>query len=380
MSNLVSYNKQWNDGDNIYINLSTVNTGTGNGFVFPAKVEYSRPQGIISEPKNYKMIVERFSVSTQSVPYFSLGDRHTVTLVYNNGNNPEVYTETLQIIQSEPINPVTGQPYTTVFNLQLLADVVNNGFTTAFANLLIGSPATTATAPPKMIFNNETKKFELYIPTTGYNYTYNNYINGTVEVYFNTYTNSLFYYPSYYFFGEAINNDMYTRINVIPTGHNIISVNAIPVNSNGLFYDNSILTDNEYYLINQESSTIGTSITDIDKILLVSQNLPVRNEYVGSVEESNNSNNSFTPIISDFKITLERDQGLDEEFTYFNSNETREIDLLSSGELKNFSIQCFYTDKIGVMRPVTLGLFQGFQVKLKFERKYSKTISNINID
>jgi hypothetical protein len=200
-----------------------------------------------------------------------------------------------------------------------------------------------ATAIPKIFINNVSTNY-----LGGFNYFFNadNTIQGNDYYFLFNDTPDQYYYPN----GVAIPGG------IAPT----VGLPALPY----------------YYSYTQEYSFLEYW-TSLRRIIVSSNSIPVRNEYLPSGNNLNNNignnangaNSSF-PILTDFIPNIEMSSGDSRSIAYYiPSPQYRLIDLLSEGPLQTIDIKLYWEDKEGNFFPIFISPLQQASLKLGFFRK-----------
>ncbi len=113
------------------------------------------------------------------------------------------------------------------------------------------------------------------------------------------------------------------------------------------------------------------------KILITTNTIPVRNEYIPTVNNlvdnvniDNNGINNSLPIITDFIPQIDSSAGSSRSIAYYTpSAQYRLADLLSEGPLQTLDIRILWQDKNGNLYPLQISVLQQASLKILFTRK-----------
>lgn len=134
-----------------------------------AELQFTRNVKILSDPNNYRCCITRLSIPSNAIPLFLFSKEpatYTVTLSFDPGLTPaDIIQETVNVnyIQSNIGDPY--EQYQPVYYVQEMLNFVNTAYVTAYNNIVTAVALAGYTydpiAPPKIIFNQETKLLEL---------------------------------------------------------------------------------------------------------------------------------------------------------------------------------------------------------------------------
>lgn len=100
---------------------------------------------------------------------------------------------------------------------------------------------------------------------------------------------------------------------------------------------------------------------EVQKIIVRSTSIPVRNEITSNISTLENINQ---PLLTDY--TVSGWLGTRENFVFYNQGVYRFIDLLSDNPVDKIGIQIFWEDTSGYIRPLYLYYPDTFSMKLAF--------------
>lgn len=326
-------NNLQDNNDHIYYNIN-IRKGLQNaGKQFAASFNETRVEPILKNPSDYLLSVVRFSIPSQSIPIFLWVDNiFKVTISYLTFD----FTTTLQFIPNSP-----GGSYDyygrAIWNYQDFIDSINNALLISFNNFISGTVpfALRPQTAPYMVYNPESQLCSL-IAAEKYDITYTN----PVYIYFNR--DLINYFPALqsYDQGDTIKT---AYIKVKDNLNNIIIVNGV-----------------SQYEIKEEYSTLFLW-NDMQKILLLTDSIPVTNELIGSQTNINQK------IITDFEpLSSLNDRS---QIQYFPQGPLRFYDLISSYPLTHMNLKIFWETKDGKQFPLYINETDNCSIKLYFKKK-----------
>jgi hypothetical protein len=318
-------------GDHIYYNIDIRRTDQNKGV---AVFNETRVEPILQKPSDYELAVVRFSIPSQSIPIFLWRENAlNVTISYLNFD----FKTTLQHIPNTP----AGSPFDfygpAIWNYADLIDSINVGLLASFNAFVAGTPAFAGkpTTAPYMIFNAETSLCSL-IAEQAYDTT----IANPVYIYFNR--NMINYFPALQNF-DADDGDKAAWIRVKD-------------NFNNTFVEGGIT----YYEVKEEYTTLFLW-NDLQKILLETDAIPVRQELLGT------QTNKLRKIITDFEpLSSINDRS---QIQYFPQGPLRFYDLISDYPLRDMNLNIRWETKDGRTFPLYLNDYDNATVKLYFKAK-----------
>lgn len=277
-------------------------------------------------------------------------------------------------VQNQPTQVITPyyfmysyQNLVTMFNAALAITYVNAGLAALFPgflapyfefdpvtdlfSLIVPSFFTTLTAPalfiPRIFINHESSTFLFSFVL------FSNISNLSSNI--NPFGNDFFFS-----IGPSISNQFY------PSGVTVPATTVPPA-----FPATSL-----YYKFTQEYSIIEYW-TSLRKIIIISNTIPVKNEYVPATNNVNNAGisdqsgvNVSYPILTDFVPNISSTAGDSRSIAYYvPSSQYRLVDLVSTNPLQKIDIRIFWQDRDGNLYPLLLSIFQQASLKLGFFKK-----------
>lgn len=280
-------------------------------------------------------------------------------------------------VQNQPLQVIT--PYYYINSYQNLVDMFNVALNAAytFSGLKAIFPFF---LPPYFEFNPATSLFSLIvpnffteliapllsqprifinIPSATFLFSFDLFDNISVPGQINPFGND------FYFLTEAEESfKFYPPGVVVPTPTSPIGVGA------------ALPADSFYYKFTQEYSVLEYW-TSIRKILIFSNTIPVKNEYVpatnnlvNGVNVDQSGVNVSYPILTDFVPNVSFIAGESRSIAYYvPQSQYRLIDMVSTNPLQKIDIRIFWEDREGNLYPLQISNFQQASLKIGFFRK-----------
>jgi hypothetical protein len=399
--------------DNTYINViidhpePDYNVGRGapqgptvfqtEDLAVPADYGVTKTEPILSNCSEYYCSVIRFTIPLDEVPLLicpivpnqisllGSSDPNLTPLIIGiqNGPNgvPASYFSTNIIftpsnnfpppVQNQPLQVIT--PYYYIFQYQILVDMLNTALSTVYISSgLAGlNPGYLA---PYFEFNPVTALFSLIVPS----FMSQSFPFPSIKIFFNEALASFLFsfnifgnFPTdnihqfgfdyYFILTPSISNQYY------PPGVTVPATTIPPLTPATSFY----------YKYTQEYSVLEYW-TSLRKIIIISNTIPVKNEYVpatnnissGNIDVDQSGVNVSYPILTDFVPSISFLAGESRSIAYYvPTSQYRLVDLISTNPLQKIDIKIFWEDRDGNLYPLELSVFQQASLKLGFFRK-----------
>ena len=393
--------------DNTYVNVvidhaePTYNVGRGPPLgptVFltgeePTASEYgvTKTEPILHNCSEYYCSVIRFTIPLDEVPLLicpivpNQANPNLTPLIIGIQNGPDTLptsffsTNLIYLPQNSFTAPTQNQPtqvitpYYFIYSYQNLVDMINVALASSYvaSGLSVLNPGYLA---PYMQFDPLTGLFSIIIPS----FMISSFPSPSIGVYFNTPMAS--FLTSFNIFGDV------SEIPVVhPFGNDFFFVfNASIVNQ---FYPPGVTVPattippvfpatSFYYKFTQEYSILEYW-TSLRKILIFSNSIPVKNEYVpatnnlvNSINVDQSGVNVSYPILTDFVPNVSFIAGESRSIAYYvPSSQYRLVDLISTNPLQKIDIRIFWEDRDGNIYPLLISIYQQASLKLGFFRK-----------
>jgi len=342
----------------IYYNALMTNTYS---YLDPIQANYTdlSTQPIINHMEKYKLAIVRFNVP---IPRFLFNYTDNMTVVFSYGGND--YNEFL-VYEPWSFDAASLDPVGTyVTTYQQFCNMINTAMNAAFTACKLANPSLTQVVPPKVAFNVNTQKFEIFGTKE--------WVDGSVK-------------PALYW-----NDELYNRIPNIPAkyygsqyeiilaniGNNTNNTTTIKnignyVNTSG----NTIYNYNTSgtWVVSQQSQNLG-ALFDCQGIQLITT-MPIKSESIPlSSSSQGQASANYKRILTDY--TINYDVGLESQpyfggsFHYVLQNtNTRKISFIGQGILNQIDFQVYWYDKVGNIYPLTIDYQQTMSVKFQFSKK-----------
>ena len=355
------------DIDNIYYNIDIVSTRTESTATTSdpvASFSETRDVPIVSNASKYKMAITRFTMNgIKDIPLFipviEAGQSDPNKTVYWITVSAYGFTSS-QPVMYAPADPNTnlktgpftqqslGEEYYYIHTYQHMVDLVNTAIIKAVDDLKAkGGNQFQNYVAPVVVFNTDTRKFDLYIPATF-----------ECELFFNSNMYNLFSNYPHFYNPKAPHTQVYQ-----------IDLTRRP---------NSVVVG-KYYIVKQEAPSIGTFWSPVSSIVFTSSILPIVAEGVAPPRifgESNitvptNSASNFEPIITDIALTLDDAYEYKQFVSYIPTSQYRYVSLTDNNQaLKSINVNVYSKARM-TWEPIPLKMSNqsSISIKLLFDRK-----------
>jgi hypothetical protein len=376
--------------DQIYFDVTVANFQ--NTTTVPPIFYYNeqRVMPFISNPEDYYLTIERFTMETQSLPVFIPSIQphppnndvnktiYSVTLEYTYLTT--TFTEQVYVVWSPQDKSVSVPPFNTN-GLQIVETgyyncyayswfcyLVTQAFETAFNNLNTAVVSAGGTLPtvhqPILNWDSTSNSGVLYADTEAYDQNPTNPAS-KIGIYMNAPLFSLFNsFPAEYL--------GYTGV-TLGRNYKLAPVNLGSTNLQSITPANILLPQYLAIVLYQECSTIA-QWTPITSVVFTSNTLPINPNQVSTPLVYNESkqislggtNADIANIITD----LVSDTGAYRpNLVYQPSAEFRRITLFGNRPLYNIDLQIYYRIKTGQLIPYRIGSGEAVTIKLAFLKK-----------
>ena len=328
-------------GDYIYYNITVRNEETSDRTI-NAVFSENRIVSVLTKPSEYQLAVVRFKIPTTNIPIFIYprpGEpQFAVSLEYD---GYQTFHDLIFVPNADPASAKVGNA---IYSYQEIADQINVGLASAFADIQF-STASTVTEAPYVVYNSESGLFSLFAQQA--------YADAPIEtkIYFNTRLHSLF--PTFQTFA------LRTSVNPPTTFWQIL----VKDNKN-----NTPTSPANYYEMKQENSSLGIW-SGISSIAFETTAIPVEQELQGTQANIQRS------IITDFEPSVDLNDR--QSLQYQPSGGFRWFDLDSKQELRRIDLNAIWTDKEGRDYTISISPGDSFTVKILFRKKRELALSEI---
>ena len=366
--------------EKIYYNVNITGKSTKGSFTSDASFNVFLNQSVLDDVSKYQFLVEKFKIDTESIPLFYVDIQNPQPPVINNTNFITNYTIycfnntgalcSVPVLYSNPTNTParivktdpSGNVYYdkqdecfAIYSYDVFISCINDAF-----NQLFFDAQLTAYQPSFFQYDHTLEKICYY------SYSAPPLIPFPMQIYF-----SMNLHP---FIGEAFNSIWYE--NGVPgIDDDVYSIN---IESNPLLQNIVSLAGNNYIKMIQEYQAMS-SWASINRILFVSQKLPIKREYY-PISNTNgittDSLSSYENLVSMniicsylFPSTTPSDYRTNITYSSPTIDNADLIEMTNSGPLRELDIQVLWSDKNGNIFPVQLGYNKQVNIRLCFLRK-----------
>lgn len=337
--------------DNLYVNLSLNNqTPDSTGRATLSKVF---TENILDNPSDYYCAVVKLEVPLQALPLMIFPDpavpgfdwRIGVVEYDKTTTVASPWIQTIPFISENGFNSIGSANYYWVYHYGQVSQMINAALSASY--IAAGSPGGDPVGP-YVTFDNGIFSFVLpqsfvNAPSagTGWSIAWNNNFN--------------IYFPTWNVYLKNINNQPdlaeYTLI------------------TDQLSYDKSFISGTDY-LVPQEFSSVDY-LNSLRKIVVVSNNLPARKEYIPASLAANNqsTNSNADSVLIDLQVQLERETGQQRGILTYEADLYRLVDLISNSPLQRINIELYWVDSLNNTYPVPVTRSDSVNIKLGFFKK-----------
>lgn len=307
-----------------HYNVAIKNT---NAFNIPFKADFdvTRNVDVLSNPSDYTLAIERFSVPTRYIPIFIFEDgNYTVTIKTGAGDFANTVVYVLEANLAIP--PLFSRAVNTY---QSFVNMVNT-------SLLAASVAAGLADPPFITYDaKEDNLFCLFVPTA--------YVGAGATIFFNSNLFLKFFYSF----------DAFHNSNPIATDNYLIRFSDL----NGL---NTVAIGGvDHFKMTQDFSVVSTW-SDFQSLVFETSSIAVNPEMLAT------QNNGTRVILTDFEPELTANNR--SVIQYFSSGYLRRYGLNSVYPLKSIRIAVLWQDNNGRLFPLFIPKETVLTMKILFER------------
>jgi len=406
-----------------YYNATLTNSNQTTYASIPAEFNQTFDNSLIDDPKNRDICVTRFTISSQSIPFWACPIQlnqpnpnltpYGIQLSYKSINNNEVSLEGYEyLLWSDSNNELPPMPSYPAGNIttQIMAGgyyfsydkdefirMFNAGMTRALNKLLalfvLIHPADDDPPPdggqyiniignkkvdpknsfPFLTWNDSLNKFQMSVDPSIYSNQGN--LNTGVKIYLNNLLFPLLQFP--------FSTSQYNRPANIPDAYQII----IPNNPWNYLYPTSRRVDNvqenKHLIVLSDHNTLGC-FSPLQKIVFTSnllttkpENVQPETDFATQANPSTTTTVNGQKILVDFEVDMFSTNDVNRDYIQFNQSvyNSRQIGLQSNrGEIKQLDVKAWWSDFNNNMYPIVLYAGQRFDLKLAFvPRSYLKS-------
>lgn len=339
--------------DHLYFNLNYFNNSndiSSTQQYIPAEVVQTYDRNLIEDCSTWNVAIARFSISSNYVgrvyqvyPTTISNSNLIVGLKYNNINYDVPIV--LPIVKQQD-----GNFQQLVYNVNDFIDLINNAYTSAQA-LVTTAGGPTGIGSSLITYDVSTGLYCMNVPTY-YSTT------GTIQV-----TMSYQLFHKFQGFSATINNP------ILYNGHDV----TFKIESRG---DNIITIQNPlgvtglYYAMRQDAHW-SSSITDINRLIITTNTIPIVQEYKAQqlyTQFSGNNANQSIQALTSFLIGQDQEIIARAEHWIYIPNFLRLVSL-KGGPVRTLHIKVYIGDVFGNIFPLYLGPLDSIDMSLIFLKK-----------
>lgn len=345
------------NSDIIYYNLSLFNEGVRN---IPAQLLDRRQSAIITNPEEYNCSIVRFTCDSffpLFIPFipdpaFPLQTDISITFTY------------LGIPYQQFVNVTPNEAKYGVFDFGLFLTDLNAASNAAFTAMKAANPGAPGQFYPYFALDPKTQLISMYVDIGWFDT-----LTPPNLIYFNQKLQNLLNLPATVYnvvpapFGEDYQISVKGYSAVLPAAG---SRSDYP-------YDISPLAAT-FIQVSQEFVQLA-EFSDISTLMFTSNILPIVPELTPVTTASNqsqNTSNTYMPIITDFVITRSNSEPRSNSFLYLPTAEYRRLSLSGGSPVTGVDISAYFTTYGGKIYPLYLPPGGSMTLKLLFERKRTK--------
>lgn len=350
------------DSQNIYYQLSIINSvitdplGVLPSISIPKLAQFSvnRSDTILTNPANYRVAVNRFSLPTSSIPLFLYPENpsyFTITLTYDSNpadpnNVVNQYTRNVTYVPSSVGDPYLN--YRPVYYIQEIINYVNIAFQEAYNDAVadLGALVYTPLDRPYLTYDSTTQLITMWCETEYLDFN-------TFGIFMNTTLFKSFFSGLYA--REARSNTL-TGFN----GYQIIPLNLFTNVDLNTTLPNSVTPIDLYKVIEEFSS--ASAFNQLDRVAITTYELPISSNLLGTQRDVR------ARILHDFFL----DDTIKNNTRYeYKQPRLQWVDLKSSDPLTRIDVQIFLVYLDGTILQMYLDGSERLDLSLLFVPKGS---------
>lgn len=379
LERMVNYDLNFGNAapNHVYLDVSCINNDNGASAPVAISFTESRTTAILEDASMYYMAICRFHLDTFGsipcfIPQIQTGQSDPNLTIYSITYKYKDY-ELQQFLEFVPQNTSDALPdaptnqqdtsstYYFIYSYSFFVKMLNDFFADAFTafNTLVtdGSDTLPTTHAPFLLYDSSSGEIVFNADVAGYDPTLTN----PISVYFNTALYNLL--SSFEFINcgfTGVTNGKNFQVNIRNDN-----------NANVLEMTNSYSVYQSY----QEYPSIATW-SPVSRILFSSPNLPMNPSILSppkiynSVQGMSTTTQQSTTmnIITDMEVNITNGKEIYPSVQYI-PYQYRLIDLTTRGQLNEFTIQVYWEDRYGNIRPFYINSGGNCNMKLVFIRK-----------
>jgi hypothetical protein len=339
-----------------------------NNTIFNAIFQEELNQAILNTPEDYFLSIIRFTIPTINIPLLipqiqpfpNVDINKTIysfTLSYEENVSPETFLEFVSENPSVYVPPisatspnVTKTPYYFLYTYTSFVNMMNVALATAFAAIPGGAPA--GALAPYFQYEIGEEHISLVAQVAYYDQTLAN----PIKIFSN--------YPMFTF----LDGLLIIENNNLPPNQ---VAQYIVQNNHNNFYNPSYVTPVYpplYYIMTQQYATL-VDWNVFKSIVLVSNLLPVRQEYLPGVAGSNQSIVNSKGILQDFQPILVEGPEARTTIQYSVQGPYQCINMFGKNALRTIDVSVYWLDQFGDQYLLTIPFNQVLTIKMLFIKR-----------
>lgn len=340
--------------DRYYFNLTFFNNSNENSSLpqdVPASITETYDRDIIKNPSEWNVAIARFSISSnfvgrvyQPYPTTTSTTKFFVGLSYNN-----IFYDIPIVLPI--VTQQDGTKQQLVYNTNDFLDLLNQAFVTAQSSVTsAGGP--TGNGTTIITFDNVSGFYDVNIPTY-----YG--ITGGIDV-----TMSYELYHRFQGFSVTQNSPL------LYNGHDITFIKKSRGNNIDVI-ENPLGITGTYYICKQDAKW-SSSITDITRLLITTNSIPIAQEFRGQqlyTQFSGNQSNDTIGILTDVLIGQDEELIARAEHWIYVPPFLRLVSMIGNNVLRTLNINVYIADVFGSVFRLYLGPLDNMDIKLIFLKK-----------
>lgn len=350
-------NNEFNkDPDNVYLNV-TINHDPNYGTMgSPAVYNVTKTIPILDKCSDYYCSIIRFDIPLDTIPLYRFpiipnqGNPNLSPLIIGIRSGNVNFPQNLIYVPEHAFHVPSEVQYYFVYTYQNLINSLN----TALAAAFIAAASPGGGAPnhaPYFYFDPVTQLIKLIVHTSFIATGSTIYANVEMSNYLSSFPGTLLG------FNQPQGRDLEFLFNQTGTQNgNGLVVPYVPFTMNA----GDLMFSQEYNTINYWSN--------LRKILITSNTIPIRTEYLSSKDPTSPLPSSI-PILTDFIPALEIAGQSRSISYYYPPGQYRLVDMTGDTPLQNIEMKIYWEDKLGNIYPLTLSIYQQANIKIGFFRK-----------
>ncbi len=331
-------------------------------------IHETRDSVYLPDPSLYNISVSSFSITSDAVSRLSQPVETTTStttfwcgLSYGNTFYDKPVLIPLTVGDSSTAS------FRTIYSNYDFLHIINEAYQEATVSLLSGQGITGSWGAPMMLYS-QSEGYKMAYPEWMYNPTLvgkaaSPQIN--IRMSFDLYVKFLSFSASWDALPYANNHPFY--FNLFRTGDNVYPASTYqPINPYGAT-GVSGATGSQNWMLSSQDGVWNSSIQDVNKILILTDTLPVQNEYI-SINTQANSNQQLS-VLASFQAGKDTDMAALGENYLYTPSVLRFAPMTSKIPLRSYDISIYVQKIDGTVEPLQLRPGGYVSLKLIFTKK-----------